>query len=252
MTGFCRVERDIKEPNVKSNLATVHLPMPTAKSSYPTLPGMGNHQLVIISQLLRIIDNVQHIDDLFLWLAHTLLRRLSIDVIQLWTLQSHVEGQVTLELRTMVSRNFALPQHVVVNSGVANQIRSVLKERSGLMPMPVGTVFAQDQVNLLTKHNLHYWTCYFLCNNSMLPPAMGKYTDSKEVDTPLTMVASLLTQQSPSPRLLPTIGHILEQTIQLAKKRGLLLADGKQAVISPPPSLTKTTGKIAVAPKTNL
>ncbi len=237
---------------MKSSLATVHLPMSTVKNSYPTLPGMGNHQLVVISQLLRIIDNVQHIDDLFLWLAHTLLRRLSIDVIQLWTQQSHVGGQVTLELRTMVARNVALPQYVVVNSGIASQIRSVLKERSGLMPMPVGTVFAQDQVNLLTKHNLHYCTCYFLCNNSMLPPAMGKYVDSKEVDTPLTMVASLFMQQSPSPRLLPTIGHILEQAILLAKKRGLLLADGKQAAISSPPTLTKTTGKMAVAPKISL
>jgi hypothetical protein len=252
MTGFCRVERDMKEPNVKSNLATVHLPMPAAKNSYSTLPGMGNHQLVIISQLLRIIDNVQHIDDLFLWLVHTLLKRLDIDVIQFWTLQGHVGGQVTLELRTMVSRNLALPQYVVVNPDVASQIRSVLKERSGLMPMPVGTVFPQDQVNLLTKHNLHYWTCCFLCDNSMLPPAMGKYTDSKEVYTPLTMAASLFTQQSPSLRLLPTIGHVLEQSILLAKKRGLLLPDGKQTAIPLPPSLVKTTRRLALESKKNL
>lgn len=86
----------------------------------------------------------------------------------------------------------------------------------------------------------------------MLPPAMSKYADSKEVYTPLMMVASLFTQQSPSPRLLPTIGHILEQTMLIAKRRGLLLADGKQAAIPSVPSLTKTTEKLAVTSKNDL
>lgn len=213
---------------MKNNLATVHLPSVTVKNNYPTQPGMGNHQLVIISQLLQIIDNMQHIDELFLWLVHTLLRRLGIDVVQLWTLQSHVGGQATLELRTMVSRNLGLPQYVVSNPAVVGEIRQVMKERSGFITMPVSTAFPQDQVNLLTQHNLHYWTCYFLCNSSMLPPVTGKHTDSKEVYTPLMMVASLFLRQSPSPRLLPTVGHILEQAMLIAKKRGLLLADGKQ------------------------
>jgi hypothetical protein len=237
----------VKEANVKNNLATVHLPMPTVRNNYPAQPSMGNHQLVIISQLLQIIENVQHIDELFLWLVHTLLRRLDIDVIQFWTLQSHVGGQATLELRTMVSRNLELPQYVVINPDVVGEIRHVLKERSGFMPMPVGTIFPQDQVSLLTQHNLHYWTCYFLCNSSVLPPATGKYTDSKEVYTPLMMVASLFMRQSPSPRLLPTIGHILEQTILIAKKRGLLLIDSKQqqfSLLIPSPTLQENSQQV--------
>ena len=239
----------MKEANVKSNLAAVHFPMPTANNS--ALPGMGNHQLVIISQLLQIIDNVQHVDELFLWLAHTLLRRLGSDVIQFWTLQNQVEEQITLDLRTMVSRDLALPQYAVVNPDVANQIRSVLKERSGFMPMPVSTVFHPDQVSLLTKYKLNYCTCYFLCNSSMLPPAMGQYSERKKVYTPLTMVASLFMQQSPSPRLLPTIGHILEQAIMIAKKRGLLLTDGKQQAAGEMTALlARNTGKTAAVPKT--
>lgn len=229
---------------MKNNLATVHLPTPIIRNNYPTQPSMGNQQLVIISQLLQIIENVQHIDELFLWLVHILLQRLGIDVIQFWTLQSHVGGQATLELRTMVSRNLELPQYVIVNPDVVGEIRHVLKDRSGLMPMPVGFVFPQDQVNLLTQHNLHYWACYFLCNSSMLPPATGKYTDSKQVYTPLRMVVSLFMQQSPSPRLLPTIGHILEQTILIAKRRGLLLADSKQQqfpLLFPSPTLQENS-----------
>jgi hypothetical protein len=238
MAVFIRGERDsVKEVKVKSTQATVHLP--TIESNHAPHLSMGNHQIVIISQLLQIIENVKNIDELFLWLVHILSRRLGIDVIQFWTLQNHVEEQATLDLRTMVSRNLELPQHIVNNLDVVGEIRHVLKERSGLMPVPVATVFSQDQVNLLTRHNLHYWACYFLCNSSLLPPAMGKH-DSKDVYTPLVMVASLFMRQPPSPRVLPTIGHILEQTMLIAKKRGLLLTDVKQQqlpLLVPPPTL---------------
>lgn len=223
---------------MKSTQATVHLPTPTIKSSHAPQLSMGNHQIVIISQLLQIIENVKNIDELFLWLVHTLSQRLGIDVIQFWTLQNHVGEQATLDLRTIVSRNLELPQQIVNNLDVVGEIRHVLKERSGLMPVPVATIFSQDQVNLLARYNLHYWACYFLCNSSLLPPAMGKH-DSKDVYTPLVMVASLFMRQPPSPRVLPTIGHILEQTMLIARKRGLLLTDGKQQqlplLVPPPP-----------------
>jgi hypothetical protein len=58
------------------------------------------------------------------------------------------------------------------------------------------------------------------------------------------MVVSLFMQQSPSPRLLPTIGHILEQTILIAKRRGLLLADSKQQqfpLLFPSPTLQENS-----------
>jgi hypothetical protein len=85
----------------------------------------------------------------------------------------------------------------------------------------------------------------------MLPPAMGQYSERKKVYTPLTMVASLFMQQSPSPRLLPTIGHILEQTIMIAKKRGLLLTDGKQQAAGEMTALlARNTEKTAAVPKT--
>ena len=212
---------------MENNLATVHLPSLPAWNSYPTQPRMGNHQLVVISQLLQIIEQVQHVNDVFSWLVHTLLQRFGLDVIQLWTLQGQTEGQATLELRAMVSRNVALPQYVVNNSHVVREIKHVLRERSGLMPMPVSIVFSQEQVNLLAQHNLHYWGYSFLCNDSLLLPVVGKHNDNKEVSAPLMMVVSLFMQQSPSLRLLPTIGHILEQTVLIAKKRGLLL-DRKQ------------------------
>jgi hypothetical protein len=173
-----------------------------------------------------MIGNIQHIDELFLWLAHTLSKSLGIDVIQFWTLQSYAHGQATLELRTMVSRNLELPQNVVINPDVVGQIRQVLKKRSGLMPSPVSTVFPQSQASLFACYNLNYYTCYFLCNSALLPPVISQQTDSKKLYTPLIMIASLFMQQTPAPRLLPTVGHILEQAVLVAKKRGLLVSSG--------------------------
>src|SRR4051794_7830569 len=110
--------------------------MPIVRNNYSLQPSMGNHQLVVISQLLQVIGNMRHIDDLFLWLVHTLSRRLGIDVIQFWALQNHIGGQVTLELRSTVSQNLKLPQYVVINPDVMGAVRHILKERSGLMPLP--------------------------------------------------------------------------------------------------------------------
>src|SRR5437879_2744798 len=212
---------------MRSNRVTTRLTTPIASDNYSPQPSMSNHQLIILSQLLQIIGHVRHIDELFLWLVHTLSWHLGIDVIQFWTLQNHVGGQATLELRTMVSRNLELPQYVVINPDVVGAIRHILKQRSGLMPLPVASVFSQSQANLLARHNLRYWTCYFLCNSALLPPVPSTQTDSQKIYTPLVMVASLFMQQPPVPRLLPTIGHILEQTVLIAKKHGLLLTNGQ-------------------------
>jgi len=220
---------------MRSNRTTIHLVTPVASNNYSSQPSIGNHQVVIISQLLQIVGYVRHIDELFLWLVHTLSWRLGIDVIQFWTLQNHVGGQATLELRTIVSRNLELPQYVVINPDVVGAIRHVLKQRSGLMPLPVASVFSRSQANLLARHNLHGWACYFLCNSSLLPPVPSTRTDSQKIYTPLVMVASLFMQQPPVPRLLPTIGHILEQTVLIAKKHGLLFTNGP--LLLPPPTV---------------
>jgi hypothetical protein len=95
------------------------------------------------------------------------------------------------------------------------------------MPSPVNTVFSQSQANLLTHNKLNYYACYFLCNGALLPPVTSQQTDNKKVYTPLIMVASLFMQQAPAPRLLPTVGHILEQAVLVAKKRGLLVSSGQ-------------------------
>ena len=212
---------------MRSKRVAVHLVPSVPGSNDSSQLGMGNQQQVMISQSLQMIGNVRHVDELFHWLACTLSKSLGIDVIQFWTLQNYAQGQANLELRTMVSRNLELPQNVVINPDVVGQIRHVLKKRSGLMPSPVNSAFHQSQANLFACHNLNYYACYFLCNSALLPPVISQQTDSKKLYTPLIMVASLFMQQTPAPRLLPTVGHILEQAVLVAKKRGLLGSSGQ-------------------------
>src|SRR5260370_33849731 len=103
-------------------------------------PGGGNPQLVIITQLLQIIPNMQHIDELFLWLSHIIGQRLDVPVIQLWANQAHTTGQYSTELRVVASQNSSLPLHVVNNAQVAEIVKGLLSERHGGRSKPVGSI----------------------------------------------------------------------------------------------------------------
>ena len=138
-------------------------------STHSHRPGGGNPQLVIITQLLQIVTNMQHIDELFLWLSHSIGQRLNIEVLQLWTNQAYTTGQYSPELRVIASQNASLPLHIVNNAQVAEVVRSLLNERHGVRSQPVGSVFLLPQSDLLTRYNLHYWESTFLSNNALLP-----------------------------------------------------------------------------------
>src|SRR5437660_4816769 len=170
----------------------------------------GNQQLVIITQLLQMSVNMRHIDEMFLWLSHIIGQRLNVDVIQFWAYQAHVTGQYSAELRATASQNTLFPLHVVNNTQVAEIVRDLLTERSGVNPQPVASVFSSRQADLLTRYNLHYWACFFLGSGELLPPLMSNDPTHGAIPTPLSMVVSLFTQQMPHPHLMPTIKRIME------------------------------------------
>ena len=184
--------------------------------------GGGNHQLVIITQLLQMSVNMRHIDEMFLWLSHVMGQRLNVDVLQFWTYQAHITGQYSAELRATASQNTLFPLHVVNNAQVAEIIKDLLTERSGVNPQPVGNIFSSRQADLLSRYNLHYWASCFLGSGELLPPLMSTDPTHKAIPTPLSMVVSLFTQQIPHPYLLPTIKRILEHALSIAKNRGLI------------------------------
>ncbi len=191
-------------------------------STHSHRPGGGNPQLVIITQLLQIVTNMQHIDELFLWLSHSIGQRLNIPVIQLWANQAHTTGQYSTELRVVASQNSSLPLHVINNVQVAEVVKGLLSERHGVRSQPVGSIFLLPQADLLTRYNLHYWESTFLSNSALLPP-MSNDVSSGALPTPLAMIASLFTHQPSNANLLATVTRILEYALSIAKNRGLLL-----------------------------
>jgi hypothetical protein len=184
--------------------------------------GGGNPQLVIITQLLQIVTNMQHIDELFLWLSHSMGQRMNIPVLQLWANQAHTSGQSSVELRVTASQNPSLPPHVVNNAQVIEVVKALLHERHGIRSQPVGNVFLLPQADMLTRYNLHYWESTFLSNNALLPPTSNDIS-SGAIPTPLAMIASLFTYQPSDMNLLTTVTRILEYALSIAKNRGLLL-----------------------------
>lgn len=182
----------------------------------------GYQQLAIITQLLQMSGNMRHIDEMFLWLSHCIGQRLNIDVLQLWSYQNHTTGQYSAELRVTASQNTWFPLQVVNNAQVAEVVRDVFTQESGVSPQSVRSIFPLPQADLLTRYNLHYWACLFLKSNTLLPPPMSTDSSDRAIPTPLTMVISLFTEQELNPNLLPTISHILEHALSIARNRGLL------------------------------
>jgi hypothetical protein len=194
-------------------------------------PSGGNPQLVIITQLLQIVTNMQHIDELFLWLSHTIGERLDVPVIQLWANQAHTTGAYSTELRVAASQNSSLPLHVVNNVPVTEVVKSLLNERHGVRSQPVGSVFLLPQADLLARYNLHYWESTFFSNNTLLPP-MSNDISSGAIPTPLAMIASLFTHQPSNVNRLATVTRIFEHALSIARNRGLLL-DAANSPLSP-------------------
>jgi hypothetical protein len=193
-----------------------------------------NHQLVIITQLLQIASNIRHIDELLLWLAHSMGQRLDLEAIQFWANQNYIGGQSSPTLRAIACRQNELPLHVLTNAHIVEVAGNLLAERRGrILAQPVGNVFPITQAEMLTHSHLHYWMAAFVSHNTLLPP-MSNDTSSGAVATPLAMVISLFTQQPPAMNTLGSVSRIVEHALSVAKNRGFLVQAGAKPFPSSP------------------
>jgi hypothetical protein len=197
-----------------------------AQPMHQSQPTMGNHQLVIVSQLLRTITSIQHLDELLSWLGHIFVQRLELEVVQFWTQRVYASGQTTLELHTTVCRNSALSRQVVINAQIAEVVERILNERHGVQPQPSDSIFSPQAAHLLTRNKLNYWASYYLDSSARLPPLNG-LTATETSPTPLHMLITIFNNHLPGPRLLPTLGNIMEQAITHAYNHNLLYPPGQ-------------------------
>jgi hypothetical protein len=182
---------------------------------------MGNHQLIIITRLLQVVETLKTIDELFTWLSEMIMERMNVQVVQFWAMQAYLHGRMHCELRTMASQNTSFPHHIVVNQPLADTVEQLLAKQQSITPHLVGSVFSEHHSKLLIRYNLNYWGCHFMSNSILLPPTTNNSAHEK-IATPLTLGLSVFMQHPPSSRLLPTLAHLLDHTLPIAKSRGLL------------------------------
>ncbi len=182
---------------------------------------MGNHQLIIITRLLQVVETMKNIDELFEWLSEMIVQRMDVQVVHFWAMQAYMHERVSCELRSMACQSALLPHHIVLNQTLANIVEQLFNKRQNVTPRQVSNVFSQYYSKLLMRYDLNYWACHFMSNTTLLPPTRDDPLDEK-IATPLTLGVTVFLQRQPSARLVPTLAHILEHVLPIARSRGLL------------------------------
>jgi hypothetical protein len=211
---------------------------------------LGRGQSLVSTQLLKVATNMRHIDELFLWLAQTLVQNFDAQVVQFWATQSTRTGQYFIQLRTMVRQDTTLPQHVVTNNQVVEVAERILSERRNYLLQPTGNIFLPYQASLLARYGLNYFFSYFLSSNTLLPPPSNEEASGESLPTPLAMTVMLFLRQAPAQNLLSAIRLSSEQALAVAAYRGLLLypnvSSGRLPAVS-----NGTPRQVGVAPQQN-
>lgn len=198
---------------MENNRDTSHFPTPTPKE--------GGRPVALIVDLMQQTKNMQHVDEVLLWLSDAMVRYLNISVVQFWISQQYDTGQAQAELRASASLHRSLPQQVHVNAQIAAMVERLLREQHGTMPLLVTNVFPSPQASLLSQYRLYYWSGYFVKSDLFVPYATGKSTQGK-ISTPLRMVVSFFTEYAPSQHLLRATDFVLKQSITIITDRKFL------------------------------
>src|SRR6202011_2194959 len=131
---------------------------------------LGRGQSLVSTQLLKAATNMRHIDELFLWIAHTIVQNFDVQIVQFWATQLTRTDQYFIQLRTMVRQDTTLPQQIVTNNQVIAVAERILSERRNYLLQPLGSIFSSYQTSLLARYGLNHFFSYFLSSNTLLPP----------------------------------------------------------------------------------
>ncbi len=187
----------------------------------PNAPGGRGRPIVLVGRLMQQAANMQHVDEVFLWLAQTLVQYLDIAVVQFLAIQQDDAKQFQVEMRASASQDPALAQIGYVNNQVMAVAERIFRERRGIMSRPVESVFPAQQAALLAQYNLRCWAGYFLCHDALLPPAKDGRTPGK-TPMPFNIIVSLFTLYPLSMEQTRAIHFIMEQAMRIIVNRGLL------------------------------
>lgn len=182
-------------------------------------------QTVLVTQLFQVVKAMHHIDELLQWLAYTIVHYFNIQLIQIWANQIDQANRLGVQLRMIERLDFTLPEQVVINDHVAHVVHRIISERRSYRSQPVETIFSSYQTMLLKRYGLNYCGACFTTSNLLLPPSENMFSRERS-PAPLVMVILLLSQQLPPHDFIPAINFILNQAIEAAASRSLLVPVG--------------------------
>jgi len=180
---------------------------------------------VVLAQLSQATSTMHHIDEVFLWLVHTIVSRFDVQVAQVWTTQATTAGQTSSQLRSVMCKDHSLPQNLVVNTYIADLVGHILDEQRDAQLKSVDVISSPHHSMLLKRHGLYYFTGAFVCGDVLVPPPRESTSMSmQKIPTPLAMVLLLFFRHMPHQYLLPAVGSILTQALPIASSCGFLLS----------------------------
>jgi hypothetical protein len=199
-------------------------------------PDARRQQLVIMNLLLRAVTAVYTIDELFNWLCYAFIQHFQAELVEFWTPVLTPAKTSTLQLRTLLARDPALPEQLTYNEQVLTIAQRIALEQLNAQILPIELLFTPNQLAILRHYRLHACLGGFMSSPLLLPPPPA--TPGAPEPLPLALVYLLFTWYAPQHELLAAITTVLKQAIGLAAGRGLLLrppaAPAPPAAASPP------------------
>jgi hypothetical protein len=184
----------------------------------------SEQRMTLIAQLGQSIATMQHIDELFQWLAYAIVQHFTIQLVQFWVNQMTQTDKLAVQLRTVVRHDPTIPEKLIVNDYMASIAQRVMSERRSYYAQPIATLFPPYQAQLLSRYGLNYCGACFTSKNMLLPPPQS-VPSSERVPVPFALTSLLISRQSPHMDVISTISMILEQAVIMAGRHNLLLSN---------------------------
>lgn len=185
----------------------------------------ADQPLAILSLLQRAITDMHHIDELFQWLAAQLIEQFQAEVAEIWAMQVNMTGQFALQLRTLVTSDTTLPQHVVANNHITDFATRLFSEQRHHPLQAVNQLFSSYPASTLSRYGQNYVAGYYFHNAvEQLPPSRQAQSGTTR-SVPFTLAILLFQRERRAHDLLAALQIILPQMVLIAKNRGLLAVD---------------------------
>jgi len=179
-------------------------------------------QVMIVTQLMKAVPTMHSIDELFQWLAYTIIEHFDLQLIQFWTPFILMNGIPSTHLRTMVARNPLLPEQLVYDSSMIVAARHFAQEQRAISSQVVDALFPPNQTAALKHYGLKFCTGGFISSDVLLPLPGNQSVPAKGL-APFSLAALLFLSQRAHRDMMPSITIILKEAVELAINRSLLL-----------------------------